>query len=336
MTLSLRQIRYLVEVGRLGGIQAASRSLNISQSSIVAALQRADETLGARIFERRPARGVTATPAGERFLTAARALMSAHEDFERQVDAFSTNPPQSVRIGCFAPFGSLFMAPVLRRYLDKVGDVEIALLEGDQRQLTDWLARSLVDLVVTYDTGPAFAQAERICSVPPHVALPASDPLAATPVIDMADLVTRPFVLLDLPETASFLLGAFEGLERPRVALRSRNYDTVRNAVAAGLGFTILHLRPFCDGALDPPSLVRRPIRNTQPNLQLVVADIYQSLKPSFVATFIDVLRAVFDEAGSETFGFSRVDDPGKAPPSQGACPPSRETQPESNGATTC
>ncbi|BEP38514.1 hypothetical protein GmRootV59_54050 (plasmid) [Variovorax sp. V59] len=181
MNLSPRQIRYVCEVARLGSIQAAASAVHISQSSIVAAIDIAEDALGAKIFDRRPARGVQITPTGERFVTAARGLLAANGAFEREIGVLAQGTPQVVRIGCFEPFGSLFIAEVLKVYADRYGPVEIELVEGDQRQLRDWLANGSVDLIITYEIGPSFEEdcMTKICKVPAHVILPGPRSLGA-------------------------------------------------------------------------------------------------------------------------------------------------------------
>jgi DNA-binding transcriptional LysR family regulator len=207
-----------------------------------------------------------------------------------------------VRVGCFQPFGPLFMTALLRRYLEAIGPTDLVLMEGDQRQLSAWLSNGEIDFVVTYATGQVFADATPICSVPPHAVLHRDDPLANLPAVAPAELAARPFVLLDLPETAPFLTAVFDRRTPPRIAFRSQNYETVRSAVAVGLGVSVLNLRPFGEAALDPPTLVRRPLEGAPEPLTLVVADIYQGLKPHFVSVFIEETRRFFEEAGPERY----------------------------------
>ncbi|TIU31454.1 MAG: LysR family transcriptional regulator, partial [Mesorhizobium sp.] len=109
MNLTIRQLRYVCEVARLGSVLAASRSLYISQSSILAAITLAEAGMGARIFDRRPARGVSITPAGQRFVAAARIMLAAETEFNRSIGDLNGRVPKVLRIGCFEPFGALFM-----------------------------------------------------------------------------------------------------------------------------------------------------------------------------------------------------------------------------------
>lgn len=306
MNLTLRQIRYVCEVARHGSIQGASDALRISQSSILAAISLAESDLGARIFERRPARGVNATPAGERFVAAGRALLSAEGQFAREIGALAKRAPESIRVGCFEPFGPMFMPEVLRRYVDSEGPVDIALFEGNQQQLRDWLATGFVDLIVAYDIGPSFGESVTpICLVPTHAILTADDPLAACEAVTVAELAERPLVLLDLPLTATYLMTVFEMLaHKPKVNFRTRSYDTVRCAVAAGFGASVLNMRPI-GRAADGPDLVRRPFADELPSPTLIVADVYGAQKPVFVRRLIEVTQSFFRGIGAEAFAIT-------------------------------
>lgn len=305
MKLSMRQLRYVCEVARLGSIQAACEALHISQSSILAAIELAEIQLQAPIFERRPSRGVTITPAGERFVVAARVMLEAEAEFERELGGIATATPTIMRVGCFEPFGSLFLAELLARFCADAGAVSIVLFEGDQTQLHKWLVSGDVDLVVTYDIGPNFGNEgfTRICRVPPHVILPAGSPLAARATLSVAELSQQPFVLLDLPQTSTYLLTLFDVLaRRPPIALRTRSYETVRTAVAAGLGFSVLNMRPTGKAMPDSDAVVRRPLADNLAAPCLIVADVYGARKPMFVRRFIDTMKQYFVELGAERF----------------------------------
>ncbi|MDX3929809.1 MAG: LysR family transcriptional regulator [Shinella sp.] len=304
MNLTVRQLRYVCEVARLGSIQAASKALYISQSSILAAIALAESEMGARIFERRPAKGVQITPAGERFVSAARVMLSAATEFSRAIGDLSDRVPKVLRIGCFEPFGALFMPEMLRRYVDSVGDVEIDLLEGDQVQLQAWLAEGLIDLAVLYDIGTINTDSiTPICKVPAHAVLHSDDPLARKEAVWLSEIATRPFILLDMPQTATYLLTLFDILaRRPEVRFHTRSYETVRSAVASGFGMSILNMRPIGRATSDGQAIVRRPILDELPPPTLLVIDLYGTAKPLFVRVFIDIFRQFFHDVGPSGF----------------------------------
>lgn len=305
MNLSHKQLRYVCEVARLGSIQAAMETLHISQSSILAAIGLAEDVLGARIFDRRPSRGIQITRAGERFAIAARTLLAAAGEFNRQIGDLVISAPQTLRVACFEPFGSLFVAEVLRRFVTKYGEVEILLYEGDQVQLREWLASGEVELIITYDIGPTFGDdcTTRICQVPGHALLPSGDPLAEQNAVSIAELATRPLVLLDLPQTSTYLTSLFDVLpSRPRVGFRARSYETVKCAVSAGFGVALLHMRPGKYSTPDGPGLVRRPLIDNLPAPTLIVADMYGNHKPAFVRSIIEIVRDLFHDIDPNEF----------------------------------
>lgn len=295
MSLSLKQLRYLTSVAECGSIQRAAETLSISASSIMAAISMAEAVIGSPVFVRRPARGAVLTRAGERYVAAARVLLAAHAEFERSAGALSVQPPPRIRIGCFEPFGALFMTSVLKQYRQQTGPILIELVEADQASLHASLEAGLIDVAVTYDIGPAFAGAKPIVSVPTHALLSKDDPLARASSVSVRQLAERPLVLLDLPTTSEFLLASFHVLAtQPDIALSTRNYETVRSAVADGFGFSILNMRPTTPASADTALVVRRPIIDSLPVPQLVVADIYGTRKPPFIKAFIEATQDHF------------------------------------------
>jgi DNA-binding transcriptional LysR family regulator len=304
VNLTVRQLRYVCEVARLGSVQAASKALLISQSSILAAITLAEGEMGARIFERRPARGVQITPAGERFVSAAKVMLAAETEFNRAIGDLTDRVPKVLRIGCFEPFGALFMPEMLRRYVDSVGAVEIDLLEGNQVQLQTWLAEGLIDFAVLYDIGSIQGGSiTRICKVPAHAVLHADDPLASAKAVWLSDISSRPFILLDMPQTATYLLTLFDILAaRPAVGFHTRSYETVRSAVASGFGMSILNMRPIGRATADGQTIVRLPILDDLPPPSVIILDLYGNAKPLFVRLFIDIFKRFFHEIGPSGF----------------------------------
>lgn len=303
MNLTLRQLRYITVVAATGSIAAASRECRIAQSSILAALDQAETEMGARLFDRRPSRGVAATPAGERFLASAWRLLAAEAEFERTMDRHNHVMPPVLRIGCFEPFGALFMPELLRRFTAGA-EIEVQLYEGEQTQLLGWLEASTVDAIVTYDIGAGLPDdATVIARVPAHALMHVDDPLSKQPAVHLNELAQRPFVLLDLPQTSAYLLTLFDIVgQRPKIAFRTRSYDSVRAAVACGFGFAILNMRPVGRGSPDSDELVRKPLVDDLPAPHLMIADRYGHAKPAFLSRFADLTQQFFNEIGPQHF----------------------------------
>lgn len=285
-------MQYVLAVQAARSIAGAAKELSISQSSVLAAIDLAEEDAGARIFDRRKGRGVVTTAAGERYLGAAARLLAAEREFRHSLRAASV-PRSPLRIGCFEPFGPIMMIDVMRKLRERIGFFEITLLETDQVSLKRALDRGEIDVAVIYDLGPDFdCPLEQISRAPPHAMVHVDSPLARFDEISINDLVREPISLLSLPLTSTYLMMLFDFAEqKPTIGFRSSHYETVIRSVAAGFGSTILNLWP----ASPLPSEVktkRLRLREALPAPNLVTADRYGAQKPPNVIEFIAELKA--------------------------------------------
>lgn len=74
--MSVEQLETVVAIAEVGSLTGASRRLHVSQPPITRRLAALEDELGVQLFERM-ARGVRPTPAGERFVAHARAILHA-------------------------------------------------------------------------------------------------------------------------------------------------------------------------------------------------------------------------------------------------------------------
>jgi DNA-binding transcriptional LysR family regulator len=73
--ITFRQLEYLVAVGELGSITAASDHLNVSSPSISTAISQLEDDLKIQMFVRRHARGLTLTTSGKRLVEEAKGIL---------------------------------------------------------------------------------------------------------------------------------------------------------------------------------------------------------------------------------------------------------------------
>jgi DNA-binding transcriptional LysR family regulator len=161
-----------------------------------------------------------------------------------------------------------------------------------------------LDLVVTYDIGEEYGSGiTPICKVPAHALVRYDDSLADKETVSMEELSQRPLVLLDLPESRTYLMALFDfAARRPKLGLRTRSYETVRTAVSNGLGVSVLNIKPNLDASPDGPELRRIPISDQLRRPTLIVVDPYGENKPAYVKGFIRSLHAYISELGPANF----------------------------------
>lgn len=297
MTPSLKQLSYICAVQETGSFSKAAQKMNISQSSILAAVDTAEHDLGVRIFSRQKGRGVLTTASGEKFIAAARRLLAAEQDFNRELRSQSSDDGQ-LRVGLFEPFSSIMMVEVLTRLRQRLGNVSVELVEADQPSLKRYLDRGEVDLVVVYDLGPDFTGTiEKIGRAPPHAMVHEDSPLARHEAISISQLAEQPISILSLPLTMTYLMTLFDFAERrPRIIFKSRSYESIIRGVSRGFGSTILNAWPR--QPLQVEQRTRRlRLTDPLPAPNIITVDHYGDMRPRPVEVFISILKEYFAEA---------------------------------------
>lgn len=244
---TLRQCMYFRAVAEHGGIAQAARALNISQPSVSQALEKLEDITGLVLFERHHARGMTLTMHGRLFLHHATALEQQAEQVAREAAALATEAEGEIRFGVFWTLSPFFAARLIRSFTEANAGIKIRQEEMSLFNLADSLRKGVVDVTLTYDrgadsTGLAF---EELISLKPMVVLSANHPLADRDVIRLNELANEPYVMLDAPGSRTYFEAFLaEGGINPPISYVSTSLESVRSAVAAGFGFTLLVMRP--------------------------------------------------------------------------------------------
>ena len=270
---TLRQLEYMVAVGETGAIAQAAERLNVSSPSVSTAVAQLEEELGAQIFVRRHARGLSLTPGGRRIFNEARRVL--HDAGRLYALAGETRelPGGPVSVGYLTSIGPVIAAGVRRSFEEAYPEARVTTWVAHQAKLLNMLDRAEIDLAVTYDIDlPPEDPFAPVAELPPYVALAADHPLAGETEIPVAALADEPMVLLDLPLFREYILSAFhEAGFRPRIAERSADLAVVRSLVANGFGFSLLNMRTRSREAMDGAPLAFVPLAGGQRPLTLGV-----------------------------------------------------------------
>lgn len=288
MNFTLKQLRYVEATGRLGSIANAASELNISQSSITAAIGALESQIGFDLFVRTPAKGISVTPAGSETLKLIRNFITQSRQFEAEVNSIGGNASGSVRISCYATAAPSFLPPILKNFNSIYPDTSIKFLEGNMETIMGFLKNGEADLAFTYEeTVEERQNFIPLFSAPPYALLPADDPLAQRSSISLEDLAEKPMVMLDLPRTKEYFSYMFEaaGL-RPNVVHSTRSTEIVRALVSGGHGFSLLNICPP-DYRGDDRRFRVVPIRDTVTVPVFGIVTLSDTRQPSIVNAFI-------------------------------------------------
>lgn len=146
--MELRQLKYFVEVGRLGSFSLASKSLFITQSTISQQIQKLEEELGVELLTR-DTRHVSLSDYGQQFYpSAVQVLEEARAGAERIKDV------KALKVGALSVGATYSFSPLLKQtvldFYRKYPRIRLNLIITSQEELWQKLLDRDLDVALTY------------------------------------------------------------------------------------------------------------------------------------------------------------------------------------------
>lgn len=257
--ITLRQLEYCLAAGDYKSIAEAAASIHVSPSSISAAIAHVEGELDAQLFVRHHAQGLSTTPLGVEVLKQMRGILDQTWGLYNTVLDAQSSIRGPLRVGCFTTLAAMITPELCQGFARAHPQVQVTHVEDHQEGLIERLQKGQIDVAVTYDlqlqgSGVSF---EPLATLPPHVIVSESSPLANHRIVDLTSVASHPMVLLDLPMSRDYFYGLFhaQNLE-PLIAARSTSPDVVRSLVANGVGYSLVNVRPKMSHSLDGKRVV--------------------------------------------------------------------------------
>jgi DNA-binding transcriptional LysR family regulator len=272
--LNLRQVETFVVAAETGTLTAAGERLRVTSAAVSLAITGLEASLGSQLLIRRPARGLTLTPAGRRFLPEARELLAHAENVRAEAEADGASLTGRLSIGCYRTAAPFIVPGLLKGFGQAHPGVELDFIEAPQPELEQALLDGRCEIVIMFSSqvGPGI-EMEPIYATAPYVLLAGDHPLGADEAVELRTLEHEPFVLLDVPPSGPYLLSVLEKANvHPEVRYRSSGYELCRSLVAHGLGWALLISRPHGDINYEGLPLIGRPIRDQTPRMNVGLA----------------------------------------------------------------
>lgn len=150
--LQLPWVRAFVHAVDAGSLAAAGAQLHRSPASMSMQLRKLEEAVAEPLLVRN-ARGLALTPAGQRLLPHARALLQAHRLAQEAVSAPAL--AGSVRLGIPEDYAAAYLAPVLRGFGALHPAVEITLVCAQSTVLIPQATRGEIDVALVTQDRPS-------------------------------------------------------------------------------------------------------------------------------------------------------------------------------------
>jgi DNA-binding transcriptional LysR family regulator len=270
--LDIKPLRYFVALAETRHFGRAAARLHLSQPPLSRQLAALEEAMGVRLLERN-SRMVALTPAGERFLVDAKAILAALEQAGRNAQAAARGEAGALSIG-FTMYAAYSVIPAYAKAFGAAyPDVALALREVVSHDLAAQVLDGRIDAAVAMAGGAHGDLSSRvIVREPLCVALSRLHPRAkARGAMRAEQLAGEPFVMTS-GEVAPALRASIVALCRqagfePLVRLEVQLQQTVLNMVDEGVGVALV---PASMRKARLPGVAFRPLADA-PQSELIL-----------------------------------------------------------------
>jgi DNA-binding transcriptional LysR family regulator len=287
--LGLRQLETIIAIADHGSFSAAAAKLHVSQPALSRTVRLAEESLGARVFDR-DSRSVTLTPAGLELLPIARRILLEFRDSMSELSEFMEGRRGRVRVSALPSMARTLVVDAVAAFSVAYPKVEFRIRVDSAGEVLNLLERRDIDLGITVQPPPdsRFAY-QHLVDEDFVLVCRSDDPLAQ-------EISAQQAVEWDIFERRNFIAGnpgsntraatdaAFmkAGINvTPAHEVASSNLPVIGALVAAGLGLSVLPAS--CMACLDQSHLVSR--RLVEPEMRRKVGIVTLAGRTPSVAT---------------------------------------------------
>lgn len=240
-SMEIHQLRYFVEVVRIGNFTRAAERCHVTQPTLSHQLKKLEDELGEPLLQRRK-RGVAPTPFGERFLPRAQTILRELSLAQADAAAFHTEVQGLIRLGAIPTVAPYLLPPLLDAARRAYPQVSFAVNEEPTEVLLQMLRRGDLDAALV--SPPMRGDEWEICPLLEDellATLPRKHRLSRAAAVNLEELVAEPLVLM---KEAHCLRGQTVQLCRDarlatNIAIESSQLETVLALVEAGLGLSL-------------------------------------------------------------------------------------------------
>ncbi|MEP2121209.1 MAG: LysR family transcriptional regulator [Bauldia litoralis] len=126
MTMDWDDLRVFLAVARAGSLRNAAARLKVNHATVSRAIQRIEERLETRLFDRSPG-GLALSAPGDLLLPHAERMEQQVYDLSRKVASVDSRPSGTVRVSLPPFMAQGFIAPIVARFARAFPDIEVQL-----------------------------------------------------------------------------------------------------------------------------------------------------------------------------------------------------------------
>jgi DNA-binding transcriptional LysR family regulator len=241
--MQLKHLRTFVAVAGLLNVTRASEKLHLAQSSVTEQIQSLEADLGITLFDRSK-RKWALTPAGERFLEYAGAIIALSEEARGAAFDDAHRVSGRVAIGGIESLCAERLPAILLKYCKDFPAVRVTLRAGKTFDLHGSLKSGLLDVYFTFGDSPEEPglRTERVATEPIVLVGPPKHRLSGRHRVTVDELAREGFLvtIVGCPVRTAFEKAFAQHAERPRIIAEFASIAAMRSIVEEGEGCALL------------------------------------------------------------------------------------------------
>lgn len=244
MELSTELLRTFICVAQEKSFSNAAFKLHKSQSSISTQIKFLEEQLHVRLFDRSGGHPPELTESGRAALRFAQEFIGRTKDLERILQEFSLGIWGEVKVGTISSISTYLLLPAIARLLRKYPKLTVSILNQSRSLLFESARQAAVDFaIVLADQEPKDLSVRVLKTTELSFVVASNNPFASKKIVLLEEVAKAPFVVglkgSEYSEMIDRLLAQL-GVRQINVAIRISNWEGIKEAVRAGIGFGIL------------------------------------------------------------------------------------------------
>ena len=240
--MEMHQLRYVVAVARTGNFSRAAEQCHISQPSLSQQIQKLENELGERLFDRMK-REARLTPHGEAFLRRAVCILEEVDAAKREVIDAQNLLRGTLTIGVLPTIAPYLLPAALVEFAEKFPGLEIVVQEDTTARLLKLAHWYEIDFALaSHPIQDERLEVNELFSEELLLALPSGHPLTRKRTVAVADLADERLIVMKEGHClGDQVLGFCDRRElKPKISFRSSQLETIQALVSSGLGISLI------------------------------------------------------------------------------------------------
>ena len=240
--MELRQLEYFRMTAKLRNLTRAAAELEVSQPNITVAIQKLENLLDLRLFDRSQ-KQVLLTAEGEIFLRRVEPALDILHDALRELEDYKNLSKGNIRIGIPPMIGAYLFPRICSDFQKIYPHLSISLYEEGSMAIRENLEAGELDFgIIILSDVPATLNTFPMCTSELVACVPGNSPLAARPSLRLKDFDGENLIVMKHGSFIRRMLSdrfADMGIA-PNVVLESNQIEIIKHLVANGIGLAFL------------------------------------------------------------------------------------------------